>query len=83
MLNQLHRSGEALADYRLALQLVDRYPSNAGMKAIALRGLGYILVELGDLPGAERAYQDSLTADPDNALAKRELQYIRDRQAQP
>lgn len=83
VLNQLHRNSEALADYRLALQLIDRYQSNAGMKAIALRGLGYTLVELGDLQAAEQAYQDSLVVEPGNPLAQRELQFIRNRQNQP
>lgn len=77
VLNQLHRSNEALADYRLALELIAHYPSNAGMKAIALRGLGFTLVELGDLQAAEKAYRDSLVVEPGNALAKRELEYIR------
>lgn len=79
VLNQLHRNREALADYRLALQLVERYPSNAAMKAIAQRGLGYTFVELGDLEAAERAYQDSLVAEPGNALALKELEFIRQR----
>ena len=76
-LNELHRSSEALADYQHALELVERYPSNAPNKAIALRGIGYTQVELGNLDAGERAYRDSLVVEPDNALAKRELEYIR------
>lgn len=79
VLNQLHRNREALADYRLALELVERYPGNAPMKAIAQRGLGYTFVELGDLDAAERAYQDSLVEEPGNAIAQNELEYIRQR----
>ncbi len=77
LLNQLQQSGDALASYRRALQLANDYPSNAYVKALALRGIGYAQVELGDLEAAERAYLESLEVEPDNALAKRELVYIR------
>ena len=76
LLNQLGRSGEALDDYQRALELVSRFQSNKYVEAIALRGLGYTHVELGDLDAAEQAYQASLKAEPDNALALRELDYI-------
>ena len=76
LLNQLGKHQEALDDYRHALALVDRFQSNAYARPIALRGIGYTQVELGDLDAAEQAYKDSLKAEPDNALALRELDYI-------
>jgi Flp pilus assembly protein TadD len=46
--------------------------------AVALRGRGFILIELGDmLDEAERAFRDSLEFDPNNSLALNELEYIR------
>lgn len=43
----------------------------------ALRGQGYALVELGDLDAAEKKYQQSLTLNPDDAMSKQELDYIK------
>lgn len=62
--------------------MTDRYPSSKNLKGLVLRGIGYQLVELDDLDGAERAYRDSLEAEPGNALAQRELEFIRERRAQ-
>lgn len=47
----------------------------------ARRGLGYVLVELGQLDQAEKKYQQCLAADPNDARAKRELEYVRALQA--
>lgn len=77
LLDQLGKPSDALADYLRALELVDRFQSNAYAKALVLRGLGYTHVELGDLDAAEQAYRKSLEAEPGNALAQRELDYIR------
>ena len=43
----------------------------------ARRGLGYVLVELGQLAQAEKKYQQCLAADPKDDKAKRELEYVR------
>lgn len=77
LLNQRARSPEALQDYLQALALVGRFQSNAYVNALVLRGLGYTHVELGDLAAAEDAYRKSLDVEPGNALAARELDYIR------
>lgn len=77
LLNQLGKHREALEDYQHALELVARFQSNKYAEALVLRGLGYTEVELGDLDAAEQAYDKSLKAEPDNALALRELDYIR------
>jgi hypothetical protein len=41
-----------------------------------LRRRGYILVDLGDLPGARDAYWQSLALDPDSPVATSELAMI-------
>jgi tetratricopeptide (TPR) repeat protein len=68
--------------YRKALALAEKYSSSANIKPVALRGIGFNLIELGDLDGAQKAYEDSLAVDPDNALAKNELAYIAQVRAQ-
>lgn len=75
--NRLGRFGDARESYEKAIQLVNKYPISRPQYPMALRGLGFALVELGDLDGAESAFTRSLEVDPDNDLAKRELQYIR------
>ncbi len=77
LLGQSGKPAAALALYRQALELVARHPRSAYLKGLVLRGIGYQLIELGDLDGAERAYRDSLQADPDSDLARRELEFIR------
>jgi tetratricopeptide (TPR) repeat protein len=68
----------ALASYRRSLALAERYPASASEMPLALRGIGWTLVELGDLAGARDAYQRSLVSDPGNATAANELAYIDD-----
>lgn len=48
--------------------------------AIARRGLGYVLVELGRLDEAEEKYRQCLAADPNDVKAKNELAYVLDLQ---
>lgn len=44
--------------------------------AMAKRGRGFVLIELGDLDQAEVAFKASLKLDPENQVAVNELQYI-------
>lgn len=81
LLNQLGRHDDALASYEDALRLVSGFPSNANAHALVLRGIGYTRIELGDLDTAEQAYRDSLEAEPGNALALKELEFIAQRRA--
>lgn len=81
LFNQLGRPQEGLASYQRALELVERFPSNAYARALVLRGLGYTHIELGDLDRAEAAYRQSLEVEPGNALAMKELEYIAQRRA--
>jgi tetratricopeptide (TPR) repeat protein len=44
--------------------------------AVALRGRGFVLVEMGDLDRAQKAFEESLTIEPGNDVACNELRYI-------
>lgn len=81
VLNQQHKSQEALSSYRQALALTETFGAGKQMKAVALRGIGYSLVELGDLAGAREAYERSLEFDAGNKTAMDELDYIRQQEA--
>jgi len=76
VLNQMQRPNEGLDAYRFALELAMRFESSRPDMPVAWRGIGYSLIELDDLEGAEKAYQESLRLQPDNPLAKQELEYI-------
>jgi tetratricopeptide (TPR) repeat protein len=78
VLNALKKPKEGLQAYRKALNLSERYASSRSMKAVALRGIGFSLIDLKDLPGARKAYEASLTVDPNNRTALAELAFIRD-----
>lgn len=77
LLNQLGRPQEGLASYERALALVEQFKSNAYLKPLVLRGLGFTWIELHDLDRAEALYRQSLELDPGNSTAERELEYIR------
>lgn len=74
--NQMGRRDEAIAEYKIALALGGEHPRSAYVRPIALRGIGWALIEDGDLPGARQAYERSLELDPGNKLALGELEYI-------
>lgn len=76
VLGQNGRLKEALEAYSHALKLAETYPGAVQSKPLALRGQGWVLTEMGDLDGAQRAYEVSLEIEPDNALAKNELEFI-------
>ena len=73
-LQGLKRHDEALASIEAELALPD--PVVALHRGLLLRKRGFSLVELGQLDAAQAAYEDSLKAEPGNATALRELQYI-------
>jgi Flp pilus assembly protein TadD len=67
-----------LVVYQGAETLAVKYPSQRPYQAIALRGMGFSLIELNRLDEAERAFKQSLDIDPTNAVALNELAYIKD-----
>lgn len=66
----------SLESYRQALALTRNHPEAAYLEAVALRGSGFALIELGDLPAARQAYEASLQRDPESKIAANELIYI-------
>ncbi|MEY2564088.1 MAG: hypothetical protein QOH88_2281 [Verrucomicrobiota bacterium] len=55
--------------------------SKAAELAQARRGLGYVLVELGQLDQAEKKYLQCLATDPNDKKAAQELEYVRGQKA--
>lgn len=82
--NRLKKPTEALQDYKDALELAERQTALRGPSSVptnspvakALRGLGYTLIELKDLDGAQKALERSLVIDPGNKNALNDLGYI-------
>lgn len=66
----------ALDVYRKGLDLARRFPSSNALEPIALRGIGFSLIEIGRLDEAEGALRESLDLDPGNPMALSELEYI-------
>jgi hypothetical protein len=79
-LGLVHRTGKRLdqaeSDFRRALALDPVYAKAHG-------NLGLVLLEKGDLPGAERSLQTALTLNPDDALARETLEEIREARKKP
>ena len=64
-----------------ALQIYEQIISFTGFvthhnKAVALRGKGFIMIEMGNLSEAENAFYQSQKFEPDSELAIKELKYI-------
>jgi tetratricopeptide (TPR) repeat protein len=73
---------KALATYSHAADArPETREANRRYHGAALRGIGYLLVDKGDLSGAEKAYRASLIDDPDNKIATSELAMIARRMA--
>jgi tetratricopeptide (TPR) repeat protein len=79
--NRQGRYKEAASSFRKALEITDQFPSAHLSRPIALRGLGFALIEMGDLDAAESAFRESLEFEPDNELALNELKYIQHHRA--
>jgi tetratricopeptide (TPR) repeat protein len=56
--------------------LIDNDAVRVAMHTRALRGQGYALLELGELDASEAKYRQSLALDPNDAMSKKELDYI-------
>ena len=67
----------SLDAYRRSEAAADLSPDRSKEeRCLALKGIGYDLVELGDLNAAEAAYRKCLNIDPDDKDSPRELDYI-------
>ena len=76
MNKEAKRPADALKAYTKALELSQQFSSSSSLQAAALRGIGFSLIELGDLDRARAALIASLSIDPNNEIAKNELAYI-------
>ena len=76
ILNQVGRPDEALSSYQKAYDLSINYSSQTPFRAMALRGIGYALIDLHRLDEAEKAFIASLEIEPTSNIAKSELSYI-------
>ena len=71
---KLGKYKEALGLYNQATVLGPHLDGHR--KALALRGIGFALIEMKDLDNAEQAFRDSLEIEPENELAHNEINYI-------
>ncbi len=69
-------NANSLATYQIALDLATRYESSGYMRALILRGIGFVQTELGQFKDARSSYEKSLLVEPSNELAKHEIEYI-------
>jgi tetratricopeptide (TPR) repeat protein len=74
-LSGLRQYERGLAMYDEVVRMGDEVRAN--VRAVALRGKGFQLIELGQLDLAEAAFLDSLRLDPQSPVARHELLYIR------
>ncbi|MEZ4449699.1 MAG: tetratricopeptide repeat protein [Nannocystaceae bacterium] len=68
----------AVKTFEGAWEAADLSPEEirVGDKTRALRGVGYVLIETGELDKAKLLYEECLKLNPRDAAADRELQYI-------
>lgn len=78
VLNQLGMPDKGLAAYQKARALSLKYKSQRSFHAIALRGMGFSLIDLKRLDEAEGVFRESLKLEPMNKVALSELAYIQD-----
>ena len=69
----------AMADFEAASTAAEFSPDaiKAREKARALRGIGFVKIEQGELKEAEKLFKESLKLEPGNANARSELEYIK------
>ena len=75
----------AMTYYNKVKDVASRFsdkPNQRRWRAVALRGIGYIEFDRANWKAAETAYRDSLKEEPGNPIALRELELIRQKQAE-
>lgn len=82
ILNQSGNAKDGLTAYTKALELAETFEHSRGIKAMALRGIGFSKIELQDYEGAKQAFAQSLKIEPGNKIALGELEYIREVETQ-
>ena len=73
---QLRRPKEALDFYERALALIDRDSVSIKSRPVALRGIGFTLIELGELKKARATFEHVLEIQPNDPKSLNELAYI-------
>jgi hypothetical protein len=74
---------DALSAYRRAEASADLTPEKTrDERCLGLKGMGYAMIELGDLNGAEAAYKGCLKLDPTDETSISELKYIEEERKQ-
>jgi tetratricopeptide (TPR) repeat protein len=81
VLGQMKRYDEALLSYGRAEATIAKYPAQRHFLAAAMRGKGFMLIELSRLDEAERELRKSLVIEPGNRVALNELEYIQELRA--
>ena len=76
ILNKHGKPAEALEAYKKASTLAENFDGSWHERALALRGMGFAQIELGQLQAAKASFQKSLKIEPKNKLALSELKYI-------
>ncbi len=78
-IEQLRRDWRsAVATFKAAVEAAEHSPPalQIGERTRAMRGIGYVLIEIGELAAAKDIYEACLALDPEDASALRELEYI-------
>ena len=75
--NQSGSSQKVFESYQRAYALAEAHGNNVYDKAIALRGMGYSLIDLAKLDEATALFEKSLILDPGNKIALNEISYIK------
>lgn len=78
-----HEWDEARDQYQAAEAAAEFSPAEERIKDLtrAKRGIGFVLIEQGDLDAAEAKFKECLQLDPDDRGAQNELEYIAQQRA--
>ncbi|NOY75603.1 MAG: tetratricopeptide repeat protein [Kiritimatiellaeota bacterium] len=74
--NKERETKKALSFYKRALAASRRFKSQKSSEPMALRGIGFCLIDLGELEKAKEYYIKAIKLDPSSEVALKELKYI-------